>query len=430
MIEDVVVVILAGGKSTRFWPLPHKLLLPFAGKPLLERHIESLKKAGFKNCVVVADETSMQELSVGGVTITMQRGEGMANGILSAAEYIKHKPVLVVFGADVLDGSVYRQIEKRVTENTNLIIGYKTEAYFPGGYVVLKGKKVAQIVEKPGEGNEPSNYISVGGNYFADGTKLLQYQTKFKAADPLRAYEKALSHMMELGEKFEMIEYKGTWLTLKYPWHVLSLMDHFMENMHKVSVHKTARIHKSATIVGPVVLGKHARVMEYAKIVGPAYIGAGTIIGNHVMVRHSFIGDNSVVGYGSDVTRSFIGNDSWLHSNYVGDSVLSDNVGMGAGAVLANLRLDEGDIYSSIKAERVNSGRSKLGAIVGSGARIGVQAQIMPGVKIGRNSVVGPGVILSQDLPDNQLVYSKQTLTFVKNKISNIRDRERFRKQI
>ena len=74
---------------------------------------------------------------------------------------------------------------------------------------------------------------------------------------------------------------------------------------------------------------------------------------------------------------------------------------MGAGAALANLRLDDGVIQSS--------GKNKLGVMIGMHVRIGVNASIMPGIKIGKGSFVGSGVVLDRDLPE-EVLYGKKFL--------------------
>ena len=60
------------------------------------------------------------------------------------------------------------------------------------------------------------------------------------------------------------------------------------------------------------------------------------------------------------------------------DSIIGNNCGFGAGAICANLRLDEK------KIEETN----KLGAILGDNIRIGVNTSLMPGVKIGSNTMI------------------------------------------
>ena len=199
------------------------------------------------------------------------------------------------------------------------------------------------------------------------------------------------------------LPYKGYWGYMKYPWHVLSICDYFLRNLKGKKI-KKAYIAKTATITGDVYIEDNCRIMDNATVVGPTYIGRASIIGNNSLVRESMIGDRCVVGYATEVVRSWIGNDSWFHTNYIGDSVVSRNTAMGAGSVLANFRLDEQPITSGITDKKAATGRVKLGSITGENVRIGVNTSVMPGVKIGRNCVVGAGVCLDKDIPNESFV--------------------------
>ena len=53
MNNKLQVLVLAGGKSTRFWPLTDKLRLSFLGKSLLEHQLNLLASVGLKEVVVV-----------------------------------------------------------------------------------------------------------------------------------------------------------------------------------------------------------------------------------------------------------------------------------------------------------------------------------------------------------------------------------------
>jgi bifunctional UDP-N-acetylglucosamine pyrophosphorylase/glucosamine-1-phosphate N-acetyltransferase len=53
----------------------------------------------------------------------------------------------------------------------------------------------------------------------------------------------------------------------------------------------------------------------------------------------------------------------------------------------------------------VDSGRDKLGAIIGDNCRTGINSSTLPGVKIGPNSIVGPGVVLGEDLEAGKIIY-------------------------
>lgn len=55
----------------------------------------------------------------------------------------------------------------------------------------------------------------------------------------------------------------------------------------------------------------------------------------------------------------------------------------------------------------MNTQRTKFGAVIGRDVRIGVNASIMPGVKIGKGSFVGAGVTLDKDLLNNKFCMGK-----------------------
>ena len=47
---------------------------------------------------------------------------------------------------------------------------------------------------------------------------------------------------------------------------------------------------------------------------------------------------------------------------------------------------------------------SLQGPIVGKGAKIGANATILPGIRIGENALVGAGSVVVEDVPDNTVV--------------------------
>jgi bifunctional UDP-N-acetylglucosamine pyrophosphorylase/glucosamine-1-phosphate N-acetyltransferase len=204
-------------------------------------------------------------------------------------------------------------------------------------------------------------------------------------------------------------------------------MGYFLNTITKSRIHPHAKIDKSAKISGPVIIEKNVRILEGAKISGPAFISEGTIIGNQTLIRSSSIGQNTVVGFASEITRSYIADECWFHNNFVGDSVIGPNSSFGSGAVLANLRFDEGIIKSQVSGVEMSTGKQKFGAVIGTGVRVGVGALLMPGVKVGQNSMVGPGVILTKDLNENLRCLVKQQHEISDNRVSNIHDRQKFR---
>jgi UDP-N-acetylglucosamine diphosphorylase / glucose-1-phosphate thymidylyltransferase / UDP-N-acetylgalactosamine diphosphorylase / glucosamine-1-phosphate N-acetyltransferase / galactosamine-1-phosphate N-acetyltransferase len=436
MKGDLVAVILAGGKGNRFWPFSwDKSLFPFFDKPLITRSVVDRLPKDVTRVVVITNDTNNTVLSkikypVPSVTVVQPAARGMADAILSASSELQNSALFIMNADDVASVPFFHHvISLGQKENVfGAIAGFKTNHYLPLGYLVTDGTKITGISEKPGEGNEPSAYIGMLGHYIADGNILLE-ELKQTKSDGDDVYEKALSTLMKRN-KFVFYPYKGDFASLKYPWHVLDVLQVLLETLpfHRG---KNVEIKSNVVIDGTVYIDDDVRIFENTKIVGPCYIGKGAIIGNNNIIRASHIGAGCVTGFNTDITRSYVGGSCWFHTNYIGDSVLEENVSMGSGAVLANLRLDDQTIYSTINGEQVSSYSNKLGAFIGKNVRIGVNTSIMPGVKIGKDSLIGSGMLIDKDIPDESYCIIKPSYTILRNSKSvTNQDREEFKKKI
>ncbi|MBL7159675.1 NTP transferase domain-containing protein [Candidatus Microgenomates bacterium] len=424
----IKILILAGGKSERIWPLSNKALFPFLEKSLLQHQIERISGAGFKDMTVVCSKDNISVVEKLGVKNVLQKGHGQAAAILSAEKFVKG-PVLVINVNDIFNPDLLKKVilAGQGKDVGICLVGFKTPFYFPGGYLVVNEKKeVKGLIEKPGEGKEPSDLVRIVVDLFKEGEELIKYLKKGIL------YEEAIDEMVQNKILTKAVSYQGHWGYLKYPWDTLQMTTCFLKEIKDKKIGQRVKIAKNVSISGPVIIEDGVKIFENAKIVGPAYIGKKTIIGNNSVVRQSMIGANCVVGFSTEITRSYVGNGCWFHSNYIGDSVLDENVSLGAGAILANLRLDEEDIYSVVKGEKVNTRRQKLGVMIGKNVRLGVNASIMPGIKIGKNSFVGAGVVLDKDLGENIFCcLGKQDLIIKENiKKTEKEKREKFRKKL
>jgi bifunctional N-acetylglucosamine-1-phosphate-uridyltransferase/glucosamine-1-phosphate-acetyltransferase GlmU-like protein len=96
------------------------------------------------------------------------------------------------------------------------------------------------------------------------------------------------------------------------------------------------------------------------------------------------------------------------HLSYVGDSILCERCNLGAGTKTANLRLDDGHVKMTVKDKVLDTGRRKLGAVLGDNVKTGIGALLMPGVKVGNGSWVGSGFMVERDLPANTMAFLRQ----------------------
>ena len=410
------VILLAAGRSKRLKPIADKNFLEFAGKPLIQHQLDFLARAGFEDVVIVGGAHNLDRLKKLGHAVVEQKNleEGMAGGVLAAEEAVGGDSILIVSTNDVVDPEAFELIKNVDDSYDSFLVGKEVESYFPGGYLSTEGDQITGIVEKPGEGNEPSNLVNIVIHFHHKSRELFEALKKTDSEKDDR-YEVALDALIKSGLKMKALPYSGYWQPIKYPWHVLSVMDHFLDNLDTNT--EKAEIAETATIRGKVYLEEGVKIMDNAVIHGPVFIGKNTIIGSNSLIRNSNIGADCLIGYATEVARSCVGNSVWTHTNYIGDSIIGNNVSFGAGSVTGNLRLDEGNISVDIRGNRTDSNRNKFGIVTGDHIRCGINTSFMPGVKIGNSVCVGAGITVSKDVPDDKFVYAKSELIMKDNKL-------------
>lgn len=419
------LVFLCGGIGKRMFPLTEdKFLFKFLGKTLLQHHIENAQKKGFNDFVIIGNSLNIEKIKeiCKGLNLKIEfvlqkKPNGMADALLSAEKNLCNDEILIINPNDVFDATAYEKIldEYRKQKYDSYIIGYKVDSYFPGGYLeVNKDNGLIKIHEKPGEGNEPSNMVNIVIHLHKNAKKLFDFLKKTKSERD-DVYECSLSKMIEEGHKIKVVFYDDFWQAIKYPWDVFGVVKYFLENIKERKISSTVKIADNAKIYGNVIIDDNASILENVVIRGPCYIGKNSVIGNNVLIwNYTHIGDNCVVGYNTEVKHSYICDYCWFHISYVGDSIISNNCSFGAGTITANFRFDEKPINVNIRGKKSNSGLDKLGVIMGDNCKTGINSCVMPGVRVGPNSVIGPGVSLQEDLEPNKMVLLKEESYIIK----------------
>ncbi len=150
-----------------------------------------------------------------------------------------------------------------------------------------------------------------------------------------------------------------------------------------------------------IFLDKGTVLEPSAIIKGPALIGKGCEIRQGAYLRGNVvIGDHCVIGHNTEIKNSILMNHAEAgHFNYIGDSIIGSFVNLGAGARLANLEFrspaDKKDlkfprIFIEVEGEEVDTGHSKLGAVLGDYVEVGCNAVLSPAVLMGKESWVYP----------------------------------------
>jgi bifunctional UDP-N-acetylglucosamine pyrophosphorylase/glucosamine-1-phosphate N-acetyltransferase len=195
--------------------------------------------------------------------------------------------------------------------------------------------------------------------------------------------------MIDRGQTVSSHEIKY-WLDLSYPWDLLTAGEVILRD---IKAEIKGEVENNAVIKGPVSIGERSIIRSGSYIVGPVMIGEDCEIGPNCYIRsNTSIGNRCHIGAAVEIKNSIIMNKTNVpHHNYVGDSVIGENCNLGAGTKIANLRLDERNIF----VYGIDTGRRKFGAIIGDRVKTGINVSINTGSMIGNDVFIGPGATVS-----------------------------------
>src|SRR6187401_1028299 len=165
----------------------------------------------------------------------------------------------------------------------------------------------------------------------------------------------------------------------KYVWDALKQIASYLQFRLKPAV--LGELVGKPFISNAVFIGAGTVIEQGAVLKGPAWIGQNCHIRSGCYVRENVIvGDGVVMGNSCEFKNSIIFDEAQVpHFNYVGDSILGYKTHLGAGVILSNVKLDHSEIFVSTDENRIATGLTKFGAIVGDRTEIGYNAVINPG---------------------------------------------------
>jgi bifunctional UDP-N-acetylglucosamine pyrophosphorylase/glucosamine-1-phosphate N-acetyltransferase len=182
------------------------------------------------------------------------------------------------------------------------------------------------------------------------------------------------------------------------PWHLLSVNEDIIGSI-KRSVIK-GEVRKGVTVEGNIIVGKGTVILPGVYIDGNVVFGEDCKIGPNCYFRgNTFIGTKCHVGQAVEIKNSILMEKvSAGHLSYVGDSIIGAFSNLGAGTITANFRHDGKSHRSMLNGELIDTGRRKLGVIIGDNVHTGIHTSIYPGRKIWPEMSTLPGDIVRKDL--------------------------------
>lgn len=135
-------------------------------------------------------------------------------------------------------------------------------------------------------------------------------------------------------------------------------------------------VEPGALLKGPLVVGRDTEIRQGAYVRGDCLVGSGCVVGHTTELKSSILLDGAKAG----------------HFAYIGDSILGRDVNLGAGTKLANLKMIPGNVSIRAGDQRIDTGRRKLGAILGDHTEAGCNSVTSPGTLMGPRSMIYPAM--------------------------------------
>lgn len=393
-------IVLAAGQGERLWPLTAtqpKPLVPVANETLLARILGQLAGAGLDHVTVVtagpegpvADHARRVAKTLDlELDIAVQR-ERLGTGHALQQVDLPDEPVVVTYGDLFLEPDALQHLIQ--AGPTGAIGALEVADVTSYGALALDGDRLVGIEEKPAQTR--AGLANAGVYVLPAGA-----QAHLAAIEPSPRGELELTDALTAAVTagLEMVVHPFEhWLDVGWPWDVLAANERALSELEGEVL---GEVEPGAQLIGPVRVEPGATVRAGAVIQGPALIGPGATVGPNAYIRAATtLGPNAKVGHGCEVKNSVLFEGAKVpHVSYVGDSVLGRNVNLGAGTQVANLRHDGADLLVDTPKGRIDSGRRKLGVILGDGVKTGINATLNCGVLMGPGELVGPGEVVKR----------------------------------
>jgi len=413
-------VVLAAGEGSRMWPLAvnkPKHLLPVGGKPLIMHILEAIKEnsiervfvvVGFKGDMIRSALGDGSNLGLRIEYLKQPNWTGTASALKIAFESVGREPFLAVYGDLWITPSAIQTVIEKSRECARVMGVAHVTNPSEYGLVELDGDKLIKIAEKPPSKAKPAGWVNTG-IYILDNEVFRAVERTEVSKRAEYELTTSLQHVLDEGNEVRVATIAHQdWMDVGRPWDLLEANERALSSL---SYRVEGTIEKGTVLNGTVWIGASSVVKSGCHIEGPVYIGAGCKIGPNARVRpYTSIQDRVAVGTSCEIKNSLIMNGTKVpHLSYVGDSIIGENCNLGAGTITANIRFDEATLKMRVKGRLHDTQRVKLGVIMGDRVQTGINVSILPGVRIGSGSWLGPGTTISRDVPSDLMLLAKQT---------------------
>lgn len=389
-MESVSAVVLAAGEGTRLRPLTRhrpKPMLPAANKPILAYVFDGLIEAGVTDITVVVGYGRSRVQDHFGPTyrnvplryVVQEKQLGSGHALLAVEDRFD-EPFLVVYGDQVLDSRIVRDVIDDATDNdaaaTLGVLDHNEIEHYGG--VVMDDGEVRDLVERPEDERE---YRLNAGVYGLEPTIFEAIRTAEPRAGEHSLID-ALSGLIDSDATVRGTITEGLWVDATYPWDLLELNRDLCRaglvgETREERIDDGALVHDTATLREPVVIGPDCEV------------GPGAVLGPYTCLTENVTVESNAV-----VEGSLLDSDTRVGPNAtLIDCVTGQGVHLGAATTVPG---GPGDVRVG---DRVFEGE-RLGALLADRVRVGGGASFAPGSMVGPDATVHAGTTVRGTITD------------------------------
>ncbi|MBR4940421.1 MAG: NTP transferase domain-containing protein [Clostridia bacterium] len=442
----MTVYILCGGEGSRIWPFAecrNKAMLPVANEPVVKVTAEACLASGADRVVIVGWHmmSDIKGLFVGNDKVTViesgkTRGSAETLAVAAKAVAPTGETFAVLFGdclydpadiAALLSSNSYTALVSNsfdsddkadflsINAENGIVEGFSAHTPY-GSYRLLEG-------------------FTAEADFIAYAECAPEFYPKVSVgAMPAheRLVESAIYTYGENRRPFVALQAGGYFVDMDKPWLILEAnwvrANAITEAITENSLAYGASIDPSAVINGFVRLGKNSRIGRNCTINGNIWVGDNTVIDNGAIIdgeavigngcaieNFCYIAGGSVIGNYCKVLHcaEFEGtlmDKAYLYHYMEIEGLLGKNVDIGASCVCGTLRFDDRNARHKVRGRTETPRNFSNGVFIGDYSRTGVNCTFYPGTYIGCNSAVGPGVVVTENIPSRTRVLIRQDL--------------------
>ncbi|MBD0777393.1 LpxA family transferase [Maribacter sp. ANRC-HE7] len=170
------------------------------------------------------------------------------------------------------------------------------------------------------------------------------------------------------------------------PWEIINNLEktikHLLSNLettnykivNQVAIHETALVENGVTIKPNTIIGPRCTIKAGSYLRNGVYLVSDVVIGANCEIKQSILFKNSRAA----------------HLNYIGNSLIGEDVNLEAGSILANHFNEREDktIRIFLEDKIVETNAIKFGSLIGDHSRIGANSVLNPGTILYVKSVV------------------------------------------